>query len=48
MFNSEAVFYLVMMLTIWAAYLMLRTRKQRLALMQLRQAQEAGLLPEMH
>jgi thioredoxin reductase (NADPH) len=43
MFNSEAVIYLVMMLTTWAAYLLLRTRRQRLARMQLKHALADGL-----
>lgn len=44
MFESATVFYLAIMLVIWATYLYVRTRKQRLARRELYEAQEAGLL----
>ncbi|MEZ5541362.1 MAG: NAD(P)-binding domain-containing protein [Pseudomonadota bacterium] len=44
MFDSSTVFYLSIMLGIWSTYLYMRQRKQRLALRELQEAQEAGLL----
>ena len=44
MFDSDAVIYLLVMLTIWATYIALRKRKQRMASNLLREAQEAGLV----
>ena len=44
MLESATVFYIAVMLGIWATYLVLRTRKQRVARRELQEAQEAGLL----
>ena len=44
MFESATIFYIAIMLAIWATYMVLRTRKQRNARRELQEAQEAGLL----
>ena len=44
MLESATIFYIAIMLAIWATYLVLRTRKQRAASKELQEAQEAGLL----
>ena len=44
MFESATIFYIAIMLAIWATYLVLRMRKQRSARRELQEAQEAGLL----